>query len=664
MSSDKQEILVDRLKSLVDLWEDINSQRRPPPSSFDELLGFAKALLLELESPECDLKAVCYRIDKILEICSDEEVKLLDNKVEKELGNSRKHIAALLTERNSLKSKLKKELSKIKFDIQTRQSCYCVDLSKDSPTRQTLIGNYSKQLVSERFKQESLLQTANQLIEQILSRRSEYLLKKIEKLRRYLIGEISLHKGKLKILSEDIIGEMYFRGETERDIREIIKMLRDEDMEDLDKLNKLKEQLLGQEEIERAYYILVPELKLDCDGFTIRGVRFYKPGELELSEGNALVLKEGVKEFIKKAKKEVTCSVTVRGTAPGQVEEKAFAEINDAFNMLRFLEPRKLLRNPRERHQLIYLVEYPDGKLAEGVYNDPKQWRQEINNKKREALLELDKDLPLDRSEKELSELERDIRNSLHWFGRAVNSLSEEEKFLKLIIALENILVKGISEPNKKEIIADRAVELASILKDHRKDWEDRLRDIYQLRNHIVHGAFANTRALQRYVDALEWITTGCLDCAVELAKLGSKDLNDMFAKNQELTKERRERKLRESPLQVDKTYPITGQMLKEDGENVGEVECQISFVDDGRFAYYEGTITSFTRKAKLSTADVLSIETTIKGKVVLLKLIKWLGHPLWPFDLLNLARGRGSPVHFRADDIEFKGKHDDPIHT
>lgn len=179
-----------------------------------------------------------------------------------------------------------------------------------------------------------------------------------------------------------------------------------------------------------------------------------------------------------------------------------------------------------------------------------------------------------------------------------------------------------------------------------------------------MHGAFTDTRALQGYVDALEFITISCLDRAVELANQGCNNLDDMFRQNQELIMERRDKKLLESPLQVHETCSSAGQVLKENGESVGEAEFLIKFADDGYFAYYEGAINSFTRRARLSSADILNIKTTIKGKDFLLKSIAWLDHPFWLFDLVDLARGQGKPVCFRADDIESEGEYDDRIHT
>ena len=87
-----------------------------------------------------------------------------------------------------------------------------------------------------------------------------------------------------------------------------------------------------------------------------------------------------------------------------------------------------------------------------------------------------------------LTELEKNILTSIFWFGAATKDRYRVSSFLKHVIAVETLLLKG--ERNKKETISER---LTSVLYDgatqeEKKKAHDEMWRLYQVRNDIIHA--------------------------------------------------------------------------------------------------------------------------------------------------------------------------------
>ena len=89
--------------------------------------------------------------------------------------------------------------------------------------------------------------------------------------------------------------------------------------------------------------------------------------------------------------------------------------------------------------------------------------------------------------------MESKIINSLTWLGESVKEKDDVHKLLKMIIALECLLLEN--EANKKYLLAERCAFLLS------NKFEDRIKikklivDVYGLRNYIIHeGKRSNIR--------------------------------------------------------------------------------------------------------------------------------------------------------------------------
>jgi hypothetical protein len=87
-----------------------------------------------------------------------------------------------------------------------------------------------------------------------------------------------------------------------------------------------------------------------------------------------------------------------------------------------------------------------------------------------------------------LTELEKNILTSIFWFGAATKDRYRVSSFLKYVIAVETLLLKG--EKNKKETISERLTSIlygGAVQEDKAKACFEMWR-LYQIRNDIIHA--------------------------------------------------------------------------------------------------------------------------------------------------------------------------------
>jgi hypothetical protein len=84
------------------------------------------------------------------------------------------------------------------------------------------------------------------------------------------------------------------------------------------------------------------------------------------------------------------------------------------------------------------------------------------------------------------SELEVKILSSLHWYGLAIKDEQNVDKFVKLVIALESLLLDK-DDPSKKILLADRAAFLLGKDLKQRQEIYNSVAKAYSLRGEIVH---------------------------------------------------------------------------------------------------------------------------------------------------------------------------------
>ena len=82
--------------------------------------------------------------------------------------------------------------------------------------------------------------------------------------------------------------------------------------------------------------------------------------------------------------------------------------------------------------------------------------------------------------------LAKKIAMSIHWYGLAVKDKKEVDRFVKLIVALESLLL-GRKDRLKKQSLADRVAFILGRDRKTRKDMHELVDQMYSIRSEIVH---------------------------------------------------------------------------------------------------------------------------------------------------------------------------------
>lgn len=84
------------------------------------------------------------------------------------------------------------------------------------------------------------------------------------------------------------------------------------------------------------------------------------------------------------------------------------------------------------------------------------------------------------------TKLNEKIAMSIHWYGLGVKDKMKVDRFVKLIVALESLLLRE-NDRLKKQLLADRAAFILGKDKDNRKNIYELVEQMYSLRGDIVH---------------------------------------------------------------------------------------------------------------------------------------------------------------------------------
>lgn len=85
-----------------------------------------------------------------------------------------------------------------------------------------------------------------------------------------------------------------------------------------------------------------------------------------------------------------------------------------------------------------------------------------------------------------LTKMTKKIIMSIHWYGLGVKDKMKVDRFVKLVVALESLLLRK-DDRLKKQLLADRAAFILGMDKDGRKDIYELVERMYSLRGKIVH---------------------------------------------------------------------------------------------------------------------------------------------------------------------------------
>jgi len=210
------------------------------------------------------------------------------------------------------------------------------------------------------------------------------------------------------------------------------------------------------------------------------------------------------------------------------------------------------------------------------------------------------------------SPLEESIASSIRWYRYANRSPEDEEKFLKCIIAIESLLVKGESE-SKADNIASRAVSILQFHTEFRHDYNMFFRDVYDVRSQIVHSGARNLpefeqqlSKLERFAANLITVTQGYTDECESIHEV----VEEIENEEQELRTDR----IDKSPFDPGETFGVEATLSIKGGTQLATVQLDGEFKDDGKYVYYEAEVVdgSYHSGISLSSSNEHVIEFEI----------------------------------------------------
>lgn len=196
------------------------------------------------------------------------------------------------------------------------------------------------------------------------------------------------------------------------------------------------------------------------------------------------------KYFEKNAREKEFCIAEVYASSAEEInaKEKAFYDLDYFLNILRVLGRRNPIWIEGENIP-IYRFYFSYNRNKKELSGKSERVDAKINPIDLDKLYRLNPQL-MNRIEsvlkkKSRTSIESKIVNSLTWLGESVKEKDDVHKLLKMIIALECLLLE--KEANKKYLLADRCAFLLSNTFENRIKIKELVEDVYELRNDVVH---------------------------------------------------------------------------------------------------------------------------------------------------------------------------------
>lgn len=256
-----------------------------------------------------------------------------------------------------------------------------------------------------------------------------------------------------------------------------------------------------------VFFIPITNLKMMVRSFTLGNVGFYNMSQsmmrrleskykMRLGIGNSL--DERYSRIIKETRTTTFSTVTVSAGEVIKAREKAFEEVDAALNVLRLYGPTERIGTHGEvftPFRNIYHMNLTTKSYGEDVsrVDFPVPFTMDDSR-----LSLLRKKGCYGRFSKLLknntpTDLERKILTSIHWYGLGIKDTNQLDKFVKLVIALESILLNEREEP-KRYHLAERAALILGKGKEKKRIY-DRVHELYGIRSKIVHEGSKDVKA-------------------------------------------------------------------------------------------------------------------------------------------------------------------------
>jgi uncharacterized protein (UPF0335 family) len=190
------------------------------------------------------------------------------------------------------------------------------------------------------------------------------------------------------------------------------------------------------------------------------------------------------------------------------------------------------------------------------------------------------------------TELKKTIKNAMRWHRYGVGSAQTSESFLKLVVSLECVLVPRRGE-NKKSNIVKRGADALRVLDAHRDEVMDFLNDTYEIRSEIAHSAEYRLSDIELNLDLLRRRSSRILS-TIAYHLDSCDDIDELLEKLKEKDLEIREARIDNSPVDPGDSFEVEADFSEQGGTMTGDVSLEVTFVDGGRFVYYEAYATDF----------------------------------------------------------------------
>lgn len=260
--------------------------------------------------------------------------------------------------------------------------------------------------------------------------------------------------------------------------------------------NKLKELKIKNKWV---FFIGIDNLKIEKK-FNLGKVKFYtlnanklryleRKYKIKLSLSGATV-KERLNSILKDFKSGVIAEVHEEAGEGEKALEKALKTIEDSLNVLRLYNPSSRIgihgEIPRQLRSIkavnLTLRSMSEQMSVLGLTPSYYINSERLKTMKKHHFNKFSKLL----KKKDLTELEKKLKITLHWYGSGVKDTVNIDKFIKLIISFESLLLKKREYP-KKQKLCERLCFMLRKKRVRRKNLFKIMSKLYEIRNEIIH---------------------------------------------------------------------------------------------------------------------------------------------------------------------------------
>jgi len=644
---------------LFNTWNELlKSDLTGDKESFEEKLDAFKNELLK-EYPYLD-NLNKYIINLLDNNFLKESMKRCYKNHQQKLKEIKKELRTIVTRKNKFKKVLREEYYKISsVSLSDSENITINPESASSRTHlDNFIGYYSNEIFLNYFKISPLKEIVDYIYAEITS--ETFLEIYLENLYGKLSRELKSETYSVVIINsllKEILVELLKKGFMEKDLA--LKLTSDSRIPSLyfqlEQLDKIIHGSTGK------WVVLVR-----MDGLEFKDMTDIKIGRVKLYEKktyNYSKLIDKVGEDSRKRKindfftDKIIAEAEVDAYEKSEAIDNGFLEISKVIDSLSLWKSDVMIKEPKfEDFYEIVVLNRETEDFSYLWHRDPRYMRK----------VKLDKGVKdffknfnpiFNKPHNELTELEKNVTNALHWYRKGNMSVDPSDKFLNYIIALESLLTTEKDRGSRKqEIISKRAIEVIWILDDYREKYKDKIKKMYDYRSKIVHEGSTDIFNLEDEAKELGKITEMTLLSVA--GKIDECETLEKFLESneKEINKKRKEELGNAEKLGIEINKKIRGEGLlkRQTGEPLWKVSFAFEIKDDGKFVVNEVSISSFKKVEGM--VKIASFEKdfiiegnleNIEGKVVIKDIEVGV-----VFELFDLAHKKDIHFHVPSFDI------------